>query len=147
MSDLYSPSTVPLLKYLTRSHAELKDEGKNLFSVIKRTACEVDDKDPIDESFGKYQEFIRLVQDPITTKISGKSVGVSASFFQMTSVLMRLQVTVVGAGVSGLCTAFGLKRCSFTVQVLEASSRVGGRVITFRDPALAPQLHAEGGAM
>jgi monoamine oxidase len=60
---------------------------------------------------------------------------------------MRVQVTVVGAGVSGLCTAFELKRRGFTVQVLEASSRVGGRVITFRDPVLAPQLHAEGGAM
>jgi monoamine oxidase len=35
----------------------------------------------------------------------------------------------------------------YEVNILEASSRVGGRVITFRDPVLAPGLHAEGGAM
>jgi monoamine oxidase len=54
---------------------------------------------------------------------------------------------VIGAGVSGLCAAYELKRAGYQVNVLEASSRVGGRVITFRDPVLAPGLHAEGGAM
>jgi monoamine oxidase len=54
---------------------------------------------------------------------------------------------VIGAGVSGLCAAYELKRAGYKVNVLEASSRVGGRVITFRDPVLAPGLHAEGGAM
>jgi hypothetical protein len=81
MADLYSPRTVPLLKYLFRYHAERKkDEGKNLFSIIKKTAGEIDEKDPIDESFGKYQEFMRLIQEPITTRVSGKRVGVSVSF-------------------------------------------------------------------
>jgi monoamine oxidase len=54
---------------------------------------------------------------------------------------------VIGAGVSGLCAAYELKRAGYKANVLEASSRVGGRVITFRDPVLAPGLHAEGGAM
>lgn len=56
-------------------------------------------------------------------------------------------MTVIGAGVSGLCAAYELKRQGYSVNILEASSRVGGRVITFRDPVLAPGLHAEGGAM
>ena len=56
-------------------------------------------------------------------------------------------MTIVGAGVSGLCAGFELKRASFQVRILEASSRVGGRVITFREPFFAPGLHAEGGAM
>jgi monoamine oxidase len=54
---------------------------------------------------------------------------------------------VVGAGTSGLCAAYELKRAGFNVQVLEASSRVGGRVVTFREPYFAPGLHGEGGAM
>ena len=33
------------------------------------------------------------------------------------------------------------------MRILEASSRVGGRVITLREPVFAPNLHAEGGAM
>jgi monoamine oxidase len=49
--------------------------------------------------------------------------------------------------VSGLCAGFELKRRGFDVRILEASSRVGGRVITFREPFFAPGLHGEGGAM
>jgi monoamine oxidase len=56
-------------------------------------------------------------------------------------------VTIVGAGVSGLCAGFELKKAGFNVRILEASSRVGGRVITFHDPPFAPGLHGEGGAM
>lgn len=56
-------------------------------------------------------------------------------------------MTIVGGGVSGLVAAYELKRSGFNVHILEASSRVGGRVITLRDPFFAPGLHAEGGAM
>jgi monoamine oxidase len=56
-------------------------------------------------------------------------------------------VTIVGAGVSGLCAGYELKKAGFKVRILEASSRVGGRVITFHDPPFAPGLHGEGGAM
>lgn len=53
----------------------------------------------------------------------------------------------MGAGTSGLCAGFELKKAGFDITILEASSRVGGRVKTFRDPYFAPGLHGEGGAM
>jgi monoamine oxidase len=54
---------------------------------------------------------------------------------------------IVGAGISGLCAGFELKRRGFTVHILERSPRVGGCIITFREPFFAPGLDAEGGAM
>jgi monoamine oxidase len=54
---------------------------------------------------------------------------------------------IIGAGTSGLCAGYELKKAGFDVQIFEASSRVGGRVKTFKDPFLAPGLHGEGGAM
>jgi monoamine oxidase len=54
---------------------------------------------------------------------------------------------IIGAGTSGLCAGYELKKAGFDVQILEASSRVGGRVKTFKDPFFAPGLHGEGGAM
>ena len=53
----------------------------------------------------------------------------------------------MGAGVSGLCAGYELKKAGFDVTILEASSRVGGRVKTFQEPTFAPGLHGEGGAM
>ena len=49
--------------------------------------------------------------------------------------------------MSGLCAGYELKKAGFDVTILEASSRVGGRVKTFRDPSFAPGNHGEGGAM
>lgn len=44
------------------------------------------------------------------------------------------QVLVIGAGVSGLATAFGLHRAGCNVAVLEGASRVGGCVWSERTP-------------
>ena len=57
-----------------------------------------------------------------------------------------LHVVVVGAGMAGLVAAHELKRAGHRVTVLEAQQRVGGRVLTLREP-FSDGLHAEAGAM
>lgn len=55
------------------------------------------------------------------------------------------QVVVIGAGMAGLVAARELLRQGHDPLILEARSRVGGRVHTLRD--FAPGLYAEAGAM
>src|SRR3990172_4663060 len=57
----------------------------------------------------------------------------------------RARVLVVGAGLAGLAAAYELQKAGFGVTVLEARSRPGGRVRTYRDP-FADGLYAEMGA-
>lgn len=45
----------------------------------------------------------------------------------------RRRVTVLGAGVAGLVTAYQLEKAGFSVTVLEARDRVGGRTWTIRN--------------
>jgi monoamine oxidase len=56
------------------------------------------------------------------------------------------KVIVVGAGMAGLVAAYELLRAGHDPLILEAQSRVGGRVYTLREP-FAPGLYAEAGAM
>ena len=56
------------------------------------------------------------------------------------------RVIVVGAGMAGLTAAYELQRAGHDVVVLEAQSRVGGRVYTMREP-FSDGLYAEVGAM
>ena len=55
------------------------------------------------------------------------------------------QVVVLGAGLAGLAAAYELKKAGYAVTLLEARSRPGGRVLTYRDP-FADGLYAEMGA-
>jgi monoamine oxidase len=55
------------------------------------------------------------------------------------------EVLVLGAGLAGLAAAHELKKAGYAVTVLEARSRPGGRVLTYRDP-FADGLYAEMGA-
>jgi monoamine oxidase len=48
----------------------------------------------------------------------------------------RADVAVIGAGVAGLAAARELRRRGLKVIVLEARDRIGGRILTVRDPRL-----------
>lgn len=52
----------------------------------------------------------------------------------------KLTITIIGAGPAGLLTAYRLKKASLNVQVIEARSRIGGRLLS------APTIRAEFGA-
>ena len=41
-----------------------------------------------------------------------------------------MSITVVGAGISGLSAAFELQKSGFEVTLLEASERLGGKILT-----------------
>ena len=56
------------------------------------------------------------------------------------------KVIVVGAGMAGLVAAYELQRAGHDVTVLEAQQRVGGRILTLREP-FSEGLYAEAGAM
>lgn len=43
------------------------------------------------------------------------------------------RVIVIGAGISGLCAAWGLRAAGFSPVVLERTNRIGGRIFTLRD--------------
>lgn len=53
---------------------------------------------------------------------------------------------VIGAGMAGLAAACELLHAGYNVTILEAQQRVGGRVLTLRDP-FTDGLYAEAGAM
>jgi monoamine oxidase len=55
------------------------------------------------------------------------------------------RVIVIGAGIAGLVAGFELARQGHEPVILEAQSRVGGRVYTLR--SFSPGLYAEAGAM
>ncbi|MGE5139994.1 MAG: flavin monoamine oxidase family protein, partial [Rudaea sp.] len=58
----------------------------------------------------------------------------------------RKKVLIIGAGMAGLTAAYELIKQGHEPLILEARSRVGGRVYTLREP-FAEGLHAEAGAM
>jgi monoamine oxidase len=56
------------------------------------------------------------------------------------------KIIVVGAGMAGLVAGYELKRAGHDVKILEARERVGGRILTLREP-FSNGLYAEAGAM
>ena len=55
------------------------------------------------------------------------------------------RILIVGAGLAGLTCAYELDKSGYNVILIEARSRAGGRVRTYRDP-FADNLYAEMGA-
>ena len=45
-------------------------------------------------------------------------------------------VVVIGAGAAGLTAAAELGRAGLSVRILEARERIGGRILTLRDPSI-----------
>lgn len=58
----------------------------------------------------------------------------------------RKKVLILGAGMAGLSAADMLLRAGHQVEILEAQNRLGGRILTLREP-FAPGLYGEAGAM
>lgn len=58
----------------------------------------------------------------------------------------KKRVVVLGAGLAGLTAAWELDQAGHEVVVIEAQTRPGGRVLTFRE-GFSPGLSAEAGAM
>ena len=66
-----------------------------------------------------------------------KSKPVDEYMLPVPSILELIQVLIIGAGTSCLCAGYKLKKAGFDIQIFEASSHVGGRVKTFKDPFLS----------
>ena len=58
----------------------------------------------------------------------------------------RQRVVIVGAGIAGLVAAYELLRAGHDPLILESQHRVGGRILTLREP-FTPGLYGEAGAM
>ena len=148
--DAASLRTRPLLRYLIELESQ-KAEKTTRNEVFKTILQKGKEPPPIpDESLELKDKLLALIKDgPKSTNPlpAGKTVSLSLCYIPPTWALTLVKVTIVGAGVSGLCAGYHLKKAGLNVRILEASSRVGGRVVTFRDPAFAPGLHGEGGAM
>ncbi|HSS20037.1 MAG TPA: FAD-dependent oxidoreductase [Pyrinomonadaceae bacterium] len=72
-----------------------------------------------------------------------KSIDAATNFFGAAA---TKKVIIIGAGLAGMSAALELTQAGYDVKILEARTRVGGRVFTIREP-FADGLYAEGGAM
>ncbi|KWX00852.1 Tryptophan 2-monooxygenase [Carbonactinospora thermoautotrophica] len=59
----------------------------------------------------------------------------------------QLRITIIGAGVAGLVAAYELEQLGHQVEILEGSSRIGGRIYTHRFGSDASAPFVELGAM
>jgi ribulose 1,5-bisphosphate synthetase/thiazole synthase len=58
------------------------------------------------------------------------SFSIHSSFLHGTDSLQTYDVIIVGAGISGIAAAKTLLESGYRVVILEASDRIGGRILT-----------------
>ena len=80
-----------------------------------------------------------------TAAAAGLAIVPASSILKIGANRSGEKVIVIGAGLAGLSCAYELNKAGFDVTVLEARTRPGGRVRTYRDP-FADNLYAEMGA-
>ena len=93
-------------------------------------------------------------QNQFTRRTFIKKVGLTTSLFSLyplsySSIFSNStddkRIIVIGAGLAGLSCAYELDQAGFNVMLIEARSRPGGRVNTYRDP-FSDNLYSEMGA-
>ena len=80
-----------------------------------------------------------------TAAAAGMAITPARSLLNITDNSSAEKVIIIGAGLGGVSCAYELQNAGIDITVLEARSRPGGRVRTYRDP-FADNLYAEMGA-
>ncbi|HEX8266701.1 MAG TPA: FAD-dependent oxidoreductase [Pyrinomonadaceae bacterium] len=78
-------------------------------------------------------------------KIAGFGAAFASFPQQGFSQVQKRKIIVIGAGLSGLAAAYELGKLGHSITILEAQNRIGGRVLTLREP-FSENLYAEAGA-
>jgi len=69
-----------------------------------------------------------------TAAAAGMAITPARSLLNITDNSSAEKVIIIGAGLGGVSCAYELQNAGIDITVLEARSRPGGRVRTYRDP-------------
>jgi monoamine oxidase len=116
-----------------------------LFTALRThlPAAKTQKKKPILQPFG-LEMLVKAKQPTKKRKERIYKLSLTERFHRIHRLRATREIIVVGGGFAGLSAAFELSSVGYKVTVLEAQTRVGGRVKTLRN--LIPGRVAEGGA-